>query len=444
MNNDQFEKDNALEEDERRPGAAPQQSSHQEARWAAGEESKNDEVEYRFNLDDHRPSPDGKKRPANPTFLLGAGMISLLVLAALALVIGGAVNRLLKESKSAAGSPSYIIGGNSLVITDLPQDSGDTQELADGGYTSTEIVKKVLPSVVGISTYDEGSVTPVSTASGIIMTRDGYIVTNGHVVSGASGVNVTLYDGSQYKASIEGIDDRTDLAVIKIEADNLVAATFGDSDSVQVGERVLAIGNPGGLAGSTTQGIISGVNRQLTFSSTMEPMNLLQTDAAINPGNSGGALVNRFAQVIGISSAKISRVDYEGVGFAIPVAEAKPILDNLMQYGYVRDRAVLGISVVALNEAVGDLNNLPKQGLYITQMESYSPLQKQNIKEGDVLLKIDDKELTTIADLLGELKKHKPGDSVTLTVYKQEGGRTVKAICELVQAGGTSTSEGGQ
>ena len=297
-----------------------------------------------------------------------------------------------------------------------------------------EIARQVLPSVVGITTYQNGSVTPKSTASGIIMSTDGLIITNGHVVSDASGVNVILYDGSQYVAQIVGTDARTDLAVLRIDAQNLVAATFGDSASVVVGERVLAIGNPGGLSGSTTQGIISGVNRQLTVTGGTETMNLLQTDAAINPGNSGGALVNRFGQVIGISSAKISRVDYEGVGFAIPISEAKPILDNLVQYGYVRDRAVLGVTVVALNEAVGELNGLPSQGLYITAIEDYSPLLAHGVQVGDVIVKANGKELIANSDLLTELKKFRPGDTVDLTIYKQATGRSISVSCELVQA----------
>lgn len=411
----------------------PPKGGHRADRWGTSEQDPFDEeVEYRFNLDS-RQQAARSKRSFSTTFLLGAGLTTILVLASLALVIGSAVNRLLNDGSTSGGGTSYTLGGtSSLAIVDVPPDNGAGSD--DGGLTSMEIARQVLPSVVGITTYQNGSVTPKSTASGIVMSADGLIITNGHVVSDSSGVNVTLYDGSQYVAEVVGIDSRTDLAVLRIQAQNLVAATFGDSTSVVVGERVLAIGNPGGLSGSTTQGIISGINRQLTVTGGTETMNLLQTDAAINPGNSGGALVNRFGQVIGISSAKISRVDYEGVGFAIPISEAKPILDNLVQYGYVRDRAVLGITVVALNEAVGELNGLPSQGLYITAIEDYSPLPAYGVEVGDVIVKANGKELVANSDLLTELKKFSPGDTVSLVIYKKSTGRSVSVTCELVQA----------
>ncbi|MBQ4101214.1 MAG: trypsin-like peptidase domain-containing protein, partial [Oscillospiraceae bacterium] len=206
-----------------------------------------------------------------------------------------------------------------ITLNDRPQTEGSTS--LDGAPSSKEIVKSVKPSVVAVVQYAKsnyGTYEKVGSGSGIIISQDGYIVTNAHVIEGAAGVLVVLDNGEEHEATIVGADTKTDIAVIKINAQNLVYAELGNSDQIEVGEWVIAIGNPGGLdlAGSVTKGIVSAVNRPVKHGSYT--LNFIQTDAAINPGNSGGALVNEYGQVIGINSSKFVATDYEGIGFAIP------------------------------------------------------------------------------------------------------------------------------
>ena len=200
------------------------------------------------------------------------------------------------------------------------------------------------PSIVGITVYTQkSSISPSGWASGIIMSEDGYILTNAHVVSNAAAVSVELDNGESYVADVIGYDTKTDLAVMKIDAEGLTPAEFGNSDELRVGERVVVIGNPGGreLSGSAAQGIVSGVNRSLSADSYST--SYIQTDAAINPGNSGGALANAYGQVVGISSARLASYDYENICFAIPINTAKPIVEQIKATGSFT-RAYLGIT----------------------------------------------------------------------------------------------------
>ena len=253
---------------------------------------------------------------------------------------------------------------------------GDSQPAStvSGELTPQEVAKKVIPSVVCIQNYQRSNnnsmfffgggaqsgdagdeVSPASEGSGIIATSDGYIITNAHVVEGASSLKVILSDGTSYEAQLVGSDSITDLAVIKIDATGLQAAEFGSSGDLEVGDSVMAIGNPGGLelSSSVTQGIVSALNRQITNSETGYTMDCIQTDTAINPGNSGGALVNMYGQVVGINSSKIVAEGYEGLGFAIPIDDAQSVISNLKEYGYVKDRAVLGITGQYLDSMSG-------------------------------------------------------------------------------------------
>lgn len=253
--------------------------------------------------------------------------------------------------------PAFTI--NKLVDNNQPAST------VSGELTPQEVAKKVIPSVVCIQNYQRSNnnsmfffgggaqsgdagdeVSPVSEGSGIIATSDGYIITNAHVVEGASSLKVILSDGTSYEAQLVGSDSITDLAVIKIDATGLQAAEFGSSGDLEVGDSVMAIGNPGGLelSSSVTQGIVSALNRQITNSETGYTMDCIQTDTAINPGNSGGALVNMYGQVVGINSSKIVAEGFEGLGFAIPIDDAQSVISNLKEYGYVKDRAVLGIT----------------------------------------------------------------------------------------------------
>lgn len=306
--------------------------------------------------------------------------------------------------------------------------------LSNYSETGTAVANKVLPSIVGItveysvsSIFMSQSTTAQAQGSGIIISEDGYILTNNHVINSSSSssyyaigeankVEVYLYnDETAYEAKVVGTDEQTDLAVIKIEKEGLTAAELGDSDTVQVGEFAMAVGNPLGMQSSVTSGMISAVNRDVTDSDG-KTYKLIQTDAAINSGNSGGALVNSEGKVIGINTLKVSATGVEGMGFAIPVNSAKPIYEDLIQYNKVR-RPYIGISGRNLDEKTAAANKLVV-GAYVVSVEEYSPAEKAGMKVGDVIIKADDKEVKTM-DELNEIKNtHSIGDTMTITVNR--------------------------
>lgn len=290
---------------------------------------------------------------------------------------------------------------------------------AEGSMTAEAIYKKVAPSIVGIITYnpEQGLLSSgVAQGSGIIMKSDGYILTNAHVVGNNNKLNVTVViDKKEYPAKVIGFDTRTDLAVLKIDAQNLTAAQFGNSDELNVGEWVLAIGNPGGIefSNSLTRGIVSALNRSL--GSENNPVKYIQTDAPINPGNSGGALVNMYGQVVGINTAK--KRDYEALGFAIPINAAKTVVDDIIKNGYVSGRVKIGVTVRPISAYEAQAENVP-QGVLILEINKDSSLSQQNVQPGDIITKIDNATVKTTSDLYGELSKHKPGYVATLTVFR--------------------------
>lgn len=303
----------------------------------------------------------------------------------------------------------------------------DTLADENGKYTVAGIAKAVMPSVVEIYTYADGAV--LGTGSGIILTADGYIATNAHVVKDASNYSVRLFDDAQtekqYDAVLVGHDTKTDLAVLKISVSGLHPAELGDSDQVQLGETVCALGNPAGLSGSITTGIISGMNRKVRAKSTNYEMDCFQTDAAISPGNSGGALVNLAGQVIGITSSKYMSGamlggSYEGLGFAITINEALPIITELMTQGYVSGRVRIGISFLendnAQQKALSEGKTLPKQlegqGIQIIGISDDSDLKKTILKENDWILTMNGKQLSDYDSINAAIEGLSAGDSV--------------------------------
>lgn len=307
-------------------------------------------------------------------------------------------------------------------------------ETTDSGLETTDIYQKVIPSVVCINVYNGMSISASSSGTGIVMTEDGYIMTNAHVVDGASYVNVEFEDGTEIRGQIVGADTATDLAVIKVNATGLQVAEFGDSTSLKVGERAIVIGNAGGLSGSCTTGVISGLDRKV--SSSRRSLSLIQTSAAINPGNSGGPLVNRFGQVIGITSSKIASVNYEGIGFAIPISDALPIIQSIVSSGYVTGRAVLGVQVIELNSANGPANGLPSQGAYIASIQEDSFLAGRGVREGDVILEANGAKIEGTNVLLEELEKFSPGDRMNLLILRPETGETFNVTVRLIESKG--------
>ena len=377
-----------------------------------------------------------KKRGRMAAILVGC-LVGVFALAFCGYSIYSAIDSSRVEQDNSSSEVSALPGLN---IQDTPSDS-DTTVSSDGKLSDKEIIKKVSPAVVGIECYAFGnSFTPSSSGSGIIMTADGYIVTNAHVVEDAAGITVVLENGDAYAAELIGADSDTDLAVLKIEASNLTYAEFGNSDELERGDRVIAIGNPGGtvLAGSTTGGMVSGLNRNINSSSPYST-SYIQVDAAINPGNSGGALVNEYGQVVGINSAKIAETDYEGIGFAIPINEALPIIQELMQYGHVTGRAALGIQGYMINEAVAAMRRMPV-GFGIEAVDPSSDLASKNVVAGDIITYINDKQVTSYDVLANELAEFKPGDTVKLTIYRSSSsggaGRSFDVNVVLIESAG--------
>ena len=290
----------------------------------------------------------------------------------------------------------------------------------EGTMTAEQIYQKLAPSIVGIVTYNpsQGLISSsTGQGSGIIMSNDGYIITNAHVIGNTNKYNVTVVTGDkkEYTAKVVGYDTRTDVAVLKIEASDLAAAEFGNSDQLNVGAWVLAIGNPGGLefSNTLTRGLVSAVNRSIGASNS--PVKYIQTDAAINPGNSGGALLNMYGQVIGVNSAKAS--EYEGIGFAIPINTVKTVVDDIVKRGYVSGRAKLGITVRPLSVFEAQSNDVP-QGVLVAEINDESQASAGGLKPGDIIIKMDGENIRTTTALYGQLEKHSPGDKVEITVYR--------------------------
>ncbi len=383
----------------------------------------------------HNTGKTGSKKTGFKKYVAIAVAASLVNMAAL----GGlfAVGYSVGKGHIGAGSKSNVIA-NLNASTNTPSTQ---QTVVSGSELSTvEISKKVGPAVVGITStinnvisFFNTSTTSEGTGSGIIISADGYVVTNNHVIDGASAVKVTLNTGEEYEAKVIGADERTDLAVLKINPkETLTVAELGDSSQIQVGERAIAIGNPLGMEffGSVTQGIISAVNRSITVDN--RTMSVIQTDAAINEGNSGGALVNAYGQIIGINSVKIASSSVEGMGFAIPITEAKPIIEDLIQHGYVKGRPVLGISARDVTRDMASRQSWPI-GVQVMSTQVGSGAEIAGLEQGDIITKADGKKVENFDDLTKIKDSHKPGEVMNLEVYKYETGLTQKVSVKLTE-----------
>ncbi len=326
---------------------------------------------------------------------------------------------------------------NSSAVSVAQQTADNEANLSDARNTPVvRAAKLVGPTVVGITNkavahdWFNNPVETEGVGSGVIFRKDGYIVTNNHVISGAKELIVSLPDGRSLKGKLIGADEMTDLAVVKVDAKDLPAASFGDSDKIVVGEPAIAIGNPMGLEfkGSVTSGVISALNRTLDISD--KRVKLLQTDAAINPGNSGGALVNADGEVIGINSAKVAANGVEGMGFAIPINTVQNIINEIMDKGYVA-RPYLGVSVFDPETAgrYGYQLNIDK-GVYIFQLTLNGPCGKAGLQRGDIILKIDGEETNSVSDLRGKIAEKKVGDTVKVTFDRNGKEQSADVVLE--------------
>lgn len=399
---------------------------------------------------------------------------------AMVLVSGGSIGVYEGIRSSNADNSSSIVASNDSSAAESSTGDSSSSKKSDssqswiqlastnGSMSVADIVKKVTPSVVGVqSTFsssngsnnntmngyggffgygsqgNSGSQGMTGVGTGIIMSKDGYIVTNAHVIyddeygyGEASSVQIQMSDEeTTYDARIVAYDKEADIAVLKIDADNLTAAEFGDSSSCEVGEMVVAIGNPLGLQfqNTVTCGIISALDRKVTINDNT--MTLIQTDTAINNGNSGGPLINSSGQVIGINSAKMSstysgEATVEGIGFAIPMSEAKSIVDDLINYGYVTGRPQLGISCQDVTEAVSQAYNIPV-GAYIFSVTAGGAADQAGLQPGDVITGIQDQTISTTEELNAVKNQYKAGDTITLTYVR--AGETKKVDVTLAE-----------
>lgn len=326
-----------------------------------------------------------------------------------------------------AGAAGFAVASGFLDKGSLGGDSDTNLNIAESTGSSLsvqQIVSKTQDSVVAIVTESVstdnwlGQYVTQGAGSGVILTEDGYIVTNNHVIEGASSIKVTLNDGSEASAKLVATDPQTDVAVIKINNDNLTAASIGDSSKLVVGELAVAIGNPlGEFAGSATEGIISGLEREITIDN--RAMSLIQTSASINPGNSGGGLFDEHGNLIGIVVAKSSGSEVEGLGFAIPSNTVKEIADDLIEKGYVSDRPVAGISVLDLTDANDAMQyGVQLTGVYIAEVTGENA-KKAGLKEGDLIYYFEDTKITGSSQLVRLIQSHEVGDTVTFTIIRE-------------------------
>lgn len=335
-------------------------------------------------------------------------------------------------------------------------DSKPYTEVGDGEtLTGVEIAAKVKPSVVGVLTYSKGAL--YGEGSAIVMGEDEtgvytYFITCAHIIS-TSGIDteIVLEDETTYDAEIVGYDVRTDVGVLRVKATGFTAAEFGDSSVLQVGEPVYAIGNPGGTAfyGSFTGGYVSAIDRPTSATESAYSMECIQHDAAINPGNSGGALVNSYGQVIGINSSKIADEEFEGMGFAIPISVAKDIVDDIIESGYVTDRAKLGISYISASQyqtynMIVKMNKLPSGSIIIAEIEENSAFSGTDVVTGDMIVAANGKDLNDADVLLSLIENASAGDELKLTIARVNEDYTVEKFdvtVKLVEDKGTSSAK---
>lgn len=383
-------------------------------------------VEEQTKIEDKEPAPQETSVKKGMVLKLNKSMLNLALCAAIGLGTGYIGSRLGRSSslvyQSSSVSPSKTTSVNSTT-----------------GLTLSEAAQKAAPSVVEIRTEAKrrtygflgGQYSSSSAGSGVIISKDGYIITNHHVVAGASAIQITTSDGKTYQAKLIASDQKSDIAVLKVDAKNLVPATLGDSSKIAIGNTAIAIGNPlGTLGGTVTDGIISATSRNLVINN--QAMDLIQTNATINSGNSGGGLFDGNGNLIGIVNAKdsgttSSGANIEGLGFAIPINKAMDVANELIKNGKVTSRATIGVSLQTVPEGQGNI----QPGLYIQEVLKNSGAEKAGLQAGDRIVKADNTDIKEYSDIAKIMKDKKPGDTLSLEV--ERGRETVQVTVHLTQ-----------
>lgn len=329
-----------------------------------------------------------------------------------------------KESTIASQLITNSENDSIAAVATSSADSGGELTVAEVASLTANSVVEITTEIVTTDSWMQQYVTN-GAGSGVIVSADGYIVTNNHVIDGANKITVRLKNETTYTATLVGTDSKTDIALLKISATGLTPAVIGDSEELQAGDTAIAIGNPlGQLGGTVTEGIISALDRELTIDG--ETMTLLQTDAAINPGNSGGGLFNDSGELIGIVVAKSSGSDVEGLGFAIPVNDAQEVANELMENGYVKGRVDIGMTFIDLTSAQNALMyGVNQLGVYVKSVDSDSNAASAGFKSGDLITYVGDTKITSAAVLTQALGEYSVGDTVKFTLIRSSNTGTI-------------------
>lgn len=334
------------------------------------------------------------------------------------------------QQKSQTTQVRYTSGGNQLSLPDLTYASEEGMEAVVN--IKTEYLSKTSDDQLFEFLFGNPfrSMPLEGTGSGVIISKDGYVVTNNHVVENATKVKVTLFDKREYEATVVGLDPSTDLAVLKINEKELKPIKFGNSDNLKIGQWVIAVGNPYGLNSTVTAGIVSAKARNISILKNQYAIeSFIQTDAAVNPGNSGGALIDVNGNLVGINAAIASPTgSYTGYSFAIPVNLVQKIVADLIEFGSVQ-RAYLGVKVADIDEKIVKTYDLKsRKGVIVTSFSESSSAQKSGVKVGDVILKIDTTEVNSVSELMEKIGQHRPKDKVLLTISRENGIKQIEVL----------------
>ena len=384
--------------------------------------------EYQYHPQTEPPvKPKKVKKPRKPIGKkILAAVLALVLVAGSCLITATAVNEYWEEREEALYAEfDRKLNDFEKKLDNLPSTaSGSAARPSDGSaMTPAQLYATQVNSVVAISTtVQSGYGSGQSSGSGFILSEDGYVITNFHVVEGATAIEVITHDGTEYDAELVGKDSSNDLAVLKIEASGLPAATLGSSKNLVIGDMVVAIGNPlGELASTQTVGYVSGIDREVSTGGSITTISMIQTDAAINPGNSGGPLFNMYGEVIGITTAKYSGTtgsgaSIEGIGFAIPIDDVEPLISDLIDYGYVTG-AYMAVTVQDTDSASAEMFGLPT-GAYIVSVEKDGAADRAGIQPKDIVIGLGEYEVSNVTELTRALRNFKAGDTTTVKLIR--------------------------
>ena len=378
---------------------------------------------YKYSSQEEQPAWEAATKKKKNSIWKKSGVKVTALLLACALVGGGAGfgGAALARSVGVGGGTAIHQSDRTVQEVTVKKVTGQTLMTPAEVYAST-VGSVVSINCTAVSTNIFGQrVESASSGSGFVITQDGYIVTNHHVVASASSVKVTMYDGKEYSAAVVGSDSDYDVAVLKVETTGLQPVTLGNSADVNVGDTVLAIGNPlGELTFSMSQGIVSCCDRAINVSGT--PFNMIQVDASINPGNSGGPLMNLYGEVVGIVSAKYSSYSntaVEGLGFAIPIGDVQAVITDIMENGQITSKPSMGITAGTMTRQMATQYQIDKDnGVFVYSVDKGGAGEKAGLRMGDVITKVDSMEITSMEDLTAAKKGHRAGDTVTVIYYR--------------------------